>query len=151
MRDNIILNWGEIEKTIIKLSRELEDKNINVIIGISRGGVIPAGLLTILLGVKEYYTIKIRRYSDDKPPRELSKPEVNYSPLNLEGKNVLIVDDVTHTGETLRLAKKIVEKMKPRKVYTLALVLRLPADYEPDFYGLAVDKCPIFPWERFIT
>lgn len=143
----IPISWNELLHVVLKLSRKIRD--VDYIVGIKRGGVIPAVLIGASLGISEIGFIQLKRYSDDKPPRELyDRPRVLKTEIgNVQGKIVLLVDDLARTGKTLIEAEKLLKNMGAKKVFKAVIVLKKNALFKPDFYGLLLDKCPYFPWE----
>jgi hypoxanthine phosphoribosyltransferase len=69
--------------------------------------------------------------------------------LDLTGKNVLIVDDVTDSGESLQVTKEHVRTMNPKELKTATIWCfdKTPDDKLSDFY---VERLPwrwiVFPW-----
>ena len=72
-----------------------------------------------------------------------SKTEI---PFNIEGKIVVLIDDVLYTGRTIRAALDALQDFgRPQKVELCVLVNRrftreLPI--QPDYFGLAIDSEP---------
>ncbi len=69
--------------------------------------------------------------------------------LPIEGKNVLLIDDICDTGETLFEVKKYCEKFNPNRLKTAVLFLRDDKEHqiEPDFYVKSTHEWTISPWE----
>ncbi len=60
---------------------------------------------------------------------------------------VLLVDDLTDTGDSITLAKKHVLDSKPKEVRTVTLLHLRGSKYVPDFFGEDIDWAWIvFPW-----
>lgn len=115
-----------------------------VIVGIHTGGVWVAERLHALLGCKPPLgTLDISFYRDDFSRIGLH-PQVKPSnlPFALEGRNILLVDDVMHTGRTVRAAmNELFDYGRPASIRLAVLVDRggheLPI--HPDFAGLALE------------
>lgn len=99
---------------------------MDVILAIGSSGLIPAALIAAKLKVPEFYSIKVERYDEGKPPRVLyDDPVVHlYSNIDLTGKSVLVVDDLIRTGKTITKVLKIVENVSAKRIITLVLVLK---------------------------
>jgi hypoxanthine phosphoribosyltransferase len=67
-------------------------------------------------------------------------------PRELRGRRVLIVDDVSASGDTLELARTLAQKAGARWVRTAVLVRRLKG-YSPDFAAVRTDDLVVFPWD----
>ena len=102
----------DVEKLIKKLAEAVEGAHISepLIIGIHTGGVWIATALHKTLALKEPLgTIDISFYRDDFTQIGLN-PEVKASdlPINIEGRNLILVDDVLYTGRTTRAAMNVI-------------------------------------------
>jgi len=62
----------------------------DIVVGIARGGVIPAALLSKALGVKDMFTLKLEREND----RRISADALP----DISGKKILLVEDMLETG-----------------------------------------------------
>lgn len=144
----IKISWDDIVKAIKKLVEELNDFHPDIVIGIGRSGIIPAVLLSKKYGCK-LEILDIRKYSDEKPPRKIySKPIVLKSICNLLKGNILIVDDLVRTGETIRTAINIVKILGENiNIRTAAIVKKVECKFNIDAYYIEIDECPIFPWD----
>jgi hypothetical protein len=60
---------------------------------------------------------------------------------------VLIVDEITTSGDTLRLALAAVRAAHPAEVRTATSFART-SGYQPDYSALTMDAFVIFPWDR---
>lgn len=114
----------------------LKDK-FDLVIGISRGGVIPAAIISSYLGLP-LEIIKLS-FRDDSQKPKFSGPKL-LCPIDFdfESKRVLLVDDRSNSGVTLRTAKKLLIKAKSIKTF----VINGKADY-----SLFDEDCFKMPWE----
>ena len=98
-----------------------------IMIGVHTGGVWVAGRLHSMLGLTEPLgTLDISFYRDDFT-RVGVNPQVKISnlPVNLEDRHVILVDDVLHTGRTIRAAlNEIFDYGRPASVMLACLVER---------------------------
>jgi pyrimidine operon attenuation protein/uracil phosphoribosyltransferase len=91
----------------------------------------------------EYGRLDITFYRDDVASRDILVPNDTNIPFSIEGKNVVLIDDVLHTGRTIRAAMDaLLDFGRPKKVELLVLVDRrfsreLPV--QPDYSGHTVD------------
>jgi hypoxanthine phosphoribosyltransferase len=127
--------------------RVYQEYDPDLIVGIATAGVIPAAVIADILQV-DFYSIKISRRSGGEVVRE--RPEVlTAAPPQVAGRRVLLVDELTTSGETLRLALAAVRDVGPEDVRTAASFCR-PGGYSPDFHALVTDAHIVFPWDRQI-
>lgn len=138
--------FGELCRALaLKVAREYDPE---IIVGIARAGVIPGAVIASILRL-DFYSMKIsRRSGEDDDVRE--RPEVlSAAPREVAGKRVLIVDEITTSGDTLRLALAAVRDVHPSEVRTATSFARTTG-YHPDFSALTMDANVIFPWDRKI-
>ncbi len=144
------LNWEDIERYCIEIAKRIKRDGLkfDFILAISRGGLIPARLLSDYLDLDILVT-RIKFYTSIGKTSE--KPRVEYFPENIKNKRILLVDDIADTGESILLA---IEEMKRRNVYyyKVATLLKKPwSKVIPDYFVEETDKWVIFPWERMET
>lgn len=135
--------FGELCRALaLKVARDYAPE---VVVGIARAGVIPAAVIASILRV-DFYSMKISRKGMDDQVRE--RPEVlSAAPREVEGKRVLIVDEITTSGDTLRLALAAVRDVRPAEVRTATSFARTTG-YQPHYSALTLDAQVIFPWDR---
>jgi hypothetical protein len=142
----------EIYRDLAEIASMINDRDIkiDVIVGISRGGLIPARLLSDFLLVPEIKIVSAGFYLG--PKRRLEKPVI-ISPIKeeLNGKIVLLVDDVADTGETLMEIEKHLYEKGAGKVYTAVIYTKPWNKARVDFYVKRTEAWIIFPWERVET
>jgi hypoxanthine phosphoribosyltransferase len=142
-----VANWHDIYNILLELARTIKQNQIlpEIIVGVSRGGWLPARILSDLLDIPQLTSIRIEFYSEiNQPNREpiITQPV----PLPLHNKRVLLVDDITDSGKSLQLAKIELGKTAD-KIYTLTLYHKPWSCLTPDFYFIETSKWVIFPWE----
>lgn len=107
------------------------------LIGVQHSGMIIAEEMSRLLGTLLNRTIKTISVQLNK-----QKPEdvVLSEKIDLNGANIVIIDDVTNSGKTLLYALKPLLEGHPRSIQTLVLVERMHKQFpvKPDFVGVSV-------------
>ena len=68
--------------------------------------------------------------------------------VSVEGKKVLVVDDVADTGESLRLVRSHLEEQGATEVKTATIYYKPWSVIIPDYYEKETRSWIIFPWER---
>jgi len=144
----LTLGWNEIEEASLTIAEKIVSSGFTpqVIVGVLRGGWIPARMLSDLLDVKEVGALEIKFY---RGIEERSERPVITQPLvcDIKDKNVLIVDDVADTGKSLQVALGAVSLYGPKLIKTASLYTKPWSVIVPDFYYAQTDKWIIFPWE----
>ena len=142
------INWEKYGKIVKNLAKKAEDEfHPDCIVGNSKGGCIIGGTIAAILRL-DFYPMRISRRKNDKIV--FKKPRISVLPPNdILGKKVLLVDDISVTGETFKIARRILEKKKPKEIKTLSLA-RHKDSFIPDFCGLSSGDCIIFPWDRLV-
>lgn len=137
--------FGELCRALaLKVARDYDPE---MIIGIARAGVIPAAVVASILRV-DFHSMKISRREGIETVRE--RPSIlSAAPRQAEGKRVLIVDEITTSGDTLRLALAAVRDVHPAEVRTATSFART-GGYRPDYSALTMEAIVIFPWDRKI-
>jgi pyrimidine operon attenuation protein/uracil phosphoribosyltransferase len=130
------MSASEIERTLVRLAHEIVEKNNGsedlVLVGIKRRGVPLANRLSGLIQKIEKKpistgTLDITLYRDDLSTVGVSPVIQKSSPLGVEinNKNVILVDDVLYTGRTTRAAMDAVfDHGRPRRVQLCVLIDR---------------------------
>jgi len=142
------LSWelfGELCRALaLRVYREYDP---DLVVGIATAGVIPAAVIADILQV-DFFSMKISRRSDGR--RVSTEPMLlSTAPLQAAGRRVLLVDEITTSGDTLRLALATLREVLPAEIRTATCFCR-PKGYTPDFHALATDDIVVFPWDRQI-
>jgi len=118
----------------------------DVIVGVSRGGWVPARVLCDLLGAPVLASIGVEFYTGvgetGRGPRLTQSLTVAVS-----GKKVLLVDEVADTGKSLKLAREQVFKEGAREVRTVTMYTKPWSITEPDYHEKRTSSWIVFPWE----
>jgi len=144
---NEIVDWSWGLAEIIKRSGYRPD----VIVGIARGGLVPARLLCDFLGVENFLSIQSQHWTEAAKKEQKALIKFPYK-VDLSGMKVLLVDDIVDTGDSMALAKEyILENWHPSEVRTAALQwISTVAKIKPDYYYMEVREWVWFqyPWTR---
>ena len=138
------VTWKDFEDDCVELSKKLKGIKIDKIIAISRGGLVASRILSDLLTVKISH-ISISSYKNLQQDQEPMISDVPKS--NLKGKNILIVDDVSDTGKTLKRAVKYFKDLNVKNIYTTAPYIKPQTIQIPDFWVKKTQSWIIFPYE----
>jgi uncharacterized protein len=142
------LSWelfGELCRALaLRVYREYDP---DIVIGIATAGVIPAAVVADILQV-DFYSMKISRRAEGRRVSE-APMLLSTAPVQAASKRVLLVDEITTSGDTLRIALAALRDVVPKEIRTATCFCR-PGGYLPDFHALATDDLVVFPWDRQI-
>ncbi len=139
------ITWEQFEALCRTLAVMVAGYDPQVIVGIAKGGLMPATILASLLR-REFYPIRLSRRHNDQVVRET--PEVLMGPPPLiAGQRVLLVDDMIGTGKTLEIARQACLDQGAAEVRTVSLAAH-SFSQRPDYVALISDALIIFPWDR---
>lgn len=142
------INWNEFHLLCKKLAGQLKHKKIDLIIGIAKSGLFPSALLAGMLQ-KEIYPIRItRRHNDIVIRKELMW--IVDLPKNIKNKNILIVDEMADSGETLLIVCKKAKQLGAKSILTVSLAAHTWAKPMPNYVGIKSNALIIFPWDTQI-
>lgn len=145
-----LVPWEDIEKWCLDLKGQIiRSYRPEVIVGMARGGLVPARLLSDYLWIKDLFSVKTEHWGITATVDGAAKLSADRS-LNVAGRRVLVVDDITDTGGSMKLAREFVESLNPAEVKTATLLHIDSSEFAPDFYAVNVPKDQwtwfIFPW-----
>lgn len=144
----LILSWNDVYNLTLQLSERIVASGFvpDLIVGIARGGWIPARILSDVLYAHAMYNVRIEYYTDlGMHGRE---PKIT-QPLSIpiEEKNVLLIDEVSDTGESLYQASEYIKSLGAKNLKTAVLHLKPTSRITPDFYMQKVTSWTVYPWE----
>jgi hypoxanthine phosphoribosyltransferase len=119
----------------------------DIIVGVSRGGWPPARVMSDLLQNPNLANMKVEFYKDigvrNKKPR-ITQPVT----MEVVGKRVLVVDDVSDTGHSLRVVANHLRRKTVKELRVCTIYMKPQSVFRPDYYARTTRKWIIFPWER---
>ncbi len=149
--EKVYLTWDDVDDLIsCELVPRLRKNDYDVVLAITRGGIVPAGMIAEQLAIQPILVASVDFYEDSE--HELDWPVFMQFPSDslLRGQRVLIVDDVWYRGlEALSVSERV-EQAGGRP--TSVVLHYKPAysqfeDQSPDYYGAETDNWIIYPWE----
>jgi hypoxanthine phosphoribosyltransferase len=147
-----ILTWSQVDEIVDNLVPQLQSVGtFGAMVMITRGGVIPGGLLAEALDIQHLLTAAV-----DFPSTEaaglMAWPSFLQFPADalLDGRKTLIVDDVWGSGRTSTSVRERVVSAGATPftcVFHFNPYRSLFSKARPDFYGVATDAYITYPWE----
>lgn len=137
-----ILNAENADQKLHRMALEIAE-NLSgddapiILIGVRNSGTVIAEITAGYLRQYLHNDITVISVSLDKhAPTEVVLSE----DLNLDGKNIIVTDDVSNSGKTLIYALKPVLNYQPKRIQTLVLVERMHKSFpvKPDYVGSSI-------------
>ncbi|MHA1971657.1 MAG: phosphoribosyltransferase [Candidatus Hodarchaeales archaeon] len=155
-----VLKWQDIDLLARKCYHLAKSDNFwpDIIIGISRGGWIPARLLSDMFEA-EYHvnrpqkslllaTMQIKFYAAiaERHTRPVIAQDVG---VDIYNKKILLVDDLADTGDSLRTALDYLDLKSPEEVRIATLLFKPWSKIKPNYFAEQVTEWVIFPHEYY--
>lgn len=115
------LSWDQLHKDTSALAQRLGTiRQWDVIVAITRGGLVPAAIVAHALNMHRIETLGIASYGDDNAQGDIKLIKfLNDEVLaaGQHGSGVLIIDDLVDTGKTARVVRDMMPKAHFATVY----------------------------------
>jgi hypothetical protein len=147
------ISWEEVDKLIDHLIVQFDDE-YEAMVMITRGGIIPGGMLAEAMGLTHILTaaVDFPAQMESESSKLLVWPQFIQFPEDelLRGRRVLVVDDVWGSGRTITAVKNRVSAGAGRP-HTCVLHFNphrnLFGTARPDFFAASTDAHIVYPWE----
>ncbi|MCX8151121.1 MAG: phosphoribosyltransferase [Candidatus Bathyarchaeota archaeon] len=141
-----VLSLNQVYTLLLKQAVCIRESGFkpDVIVGVCRGGWLPALFLSDLLENPNVASIQVKSYvgiGESHQPTLLQDVSAAVA-----GKHVLIADDVADSGRSLRLVKEHLLKRGALVVKTATLYFKPQSVFKPDFYAKQTSCWVVFPW-----
>lgn len=146
--DKEVLTWERFGSASRELAATIVDSAFDpeIIIAVARGGLLPAGALSYALGIKLSDAINVEFYTDvhaTLPDPILLAPLLDAE--SIQGKRLLVVDDVADSGRTLALVLELLENMGAQ-ARSAVLYAKPTSTVDPDYVWRRSAEWIVFPW-----
>ena len=135
------LDWSDIEKLVNQIVKGLKKDNVDIdtIVPIMKGGFIPSALIGKKLNIDTYSCLHIRRSESNLSNCDFHDPKMLgiTATDSLRDKNVLIVEDIVFSGETIKFAIEQLKEYNVKNIYVCTLY---------NFYSGGVICQPLTNW-----
>lgn len=140
------ISWERFIRDIHQLAALIDEAHIPLtkIIAISRGGLIPARILSDLLNLPLSY-LTISSYSDFQQTHEPTVKDI--PPSIFAHDSVLIVDELADTGRTFERAEEYLASLPHASYHTAAVYQKPHSAVVPTFCGPTIDAWIVLPYE----
>lgn len=143
-----LMSWDLFDKLAKNVAKGITMSGFkpDFMVGLARGGWVLSRVLCDYIGVKDLVSLKVEHWGVTATPD--GKAQIKYPfDIDLAGRNVLVVDDITDTGESMLVAVEYVKSKNPASIKTAALRHIEGSKFTPDFYGDIISwRWVVFPW-----
>jgi hypoxanthine phosphoribosyltransferase len=144
-----LISWDEAYQLSRKLARAIKSSGFcpDLVIAIGRGGYVPARIVCDFLLHSLLTSIKIEHWdiaACKRPEAAVRFPLA----VDVRDQSILIIDDVTDTGDTLRAALDYVKALGAGETKTGVMQHKTTSSVVPDFYVDVIKdwRWIIYPW-----
>jgi uncharacterized protein len=104
--ERVIVSWDDLDRLVTDLAERLAPHHFDVLLAITRGGLVPAGMLAYRLRIRNILVAAVEFYDDQGQPGP--RPTFLQFPADplLRGQRVLVVDEVWDSGTTIHAVTK---------------------------------------------
>lgn len=135
------VTWDQLHRDSKALAwRMLEKGPFKTIVGISRGGLVPAAIIARELNIRHMDTVCIATYQH----REQTGAEQIIKGIEGDGQDTLVIDDLVDTGATGRLVRAMLPKAHFATVYAKPAGRPLVDSFITE---VSQDTWILFPWD----
>ena len=142
MIQKIYISWEDFHRHTKELCQKLKSQGqYNKIIAVSRGGLIPAGIIAYELDIRNNEAINFSSY-DNEEQRKTEDIEFEANVGSVD-KKTLIVDDLADSGRTI----EVLRKYYPQATFVTIYAKKQGAS-QVDIYAQDMpDEWIVFPWD----
>ena len=144
-----IPSWDQIYGLLLKLAEAVRKSGFepDLIVGVSRGGCIPARIISDLLENPKLANVTVEFYAglaETKNEPTITQPVS----VSVKDKRVLVVDDLADTGESLKLVNLHLKKHGAFEVKIATIYYKPWSIIVPHYYEKETRRWIVFPWEQ---
>jgi len=148
-----MVDWNNVYDLCRDVSKEMKDARFKpeVIIGVARGGWYLARVLCDFFLLNDLFSLKMEHWGITATITGAAEMKYGLDDAarnKLRAKRVLIADDLTDTGDSLKLVVEYVKSLGAKDVKTATLHHKTSSSFVPDFYGELIKewRWVIYPW-----
>lgn len=146
-----LVSWDEAYRLSKILAQKIKSSGFkpDIVIGIARGGLVPARIVCDFLLLRDLATIKVEHWGI---AATMGKAKLKFPlPVDISGKKVLVVDDVVDTGDTYAVTMEHMKEKNPSEVRSAVLHYKSCSTFVPDYWAEKQDawKWIIYPWAAY--
>ena len=144
-----IPSWDQLYGLLLNLSEAVRKSGFeaDLMVGVSRGGWIPARIMSDLLENPNLANVTAEFYVGVAETRQ--EPSITQPvSASVDGKKVLVVDDLADTGKSLKIVNAHLKNQGASEVRIATIYYKPWSITVPDYYEKETRRWIIFPWEQ---
>jgi len=139
------VSWEQFHRDCRALAWRLSGQGSwQAMVSVTRGGLVPAAIVARELGIRVIETVSVKSFHDYKTQGQLEILKPISPAVTALGASVLIVDDLTDTGQTARAVRAMVPEAHYATVYAKPLGRPLVDTFVTE---VSQDTWIYFPWD----
>jgi hypoxanthine phosphoribosyltransferase len=143
--DILRISWEATVEYVEQLAGKV-DFAPDMIVGLSRGGLVPARIMSDVLGVDDVGIVGMRFYKGMSRAGEF--PVITQElTSDLSGKRILLVDDVADSGRSLMVAKDYLRRKGAAAIKVATIHYKPNSQFKPDYFVMTTSSWIAYPWE----
>jgi uncharacterized protein len=147
--DRDIVSWDALDRMVSGLAERLVGARFDLLLAITRGGLVPAGMLAYRLRIRNILVAAVEFYDDAGQPGP--RPTFLQFPADplLRGQRILVVDEVWDSGTTIHA---VTERIRQAGGYPTTVVIHYKPLHsvvpgKPDLYAVTTDQWVVYPFK----
>jgi hypoxanthine phosphoribosyltransferase len=148
VEDRLVVTWDELDRLVRELAEQVRGE-YDVMLAITRGALVPAGMLAYQLGIRNILVAAVAFY--DEAGRPADAPSFLQFPVDplLHGRRVLVVDEVWDTGTTIQA---VIDRVRLAGGTPTTAVLHYKPGHSrvpsvPDHHVVTTDAWVVYPFK----
>ena len=146
-----LTSWADVDRWADRLADRIRSAHAvpETIVALTRGGWVPSRLLSDRLAVKRIVSLRAQHWGVTATPDGKAQLTEGLSGP-VDGQKVLVVDDITDTGESLSLAVEHVAQQHPARLESAACLHIAHSKFVPTYFAEEIPRTGwvwvVFPW-----
>ena len=147
--ERVVVSWDDLDRLIAEMAERLAPQRFDVMLAITRGGLVPAGMLAYRLRIRNILVAAVEFYDDEGQPGP--RPTFLQFPADplLRGQHILVVDEVWDSGTTIHAVTQRIRQAGG--IPTTAVVHWKPersvAPGSPDVHAVTTAAWVVYPFK----
>lgn len=144
-----ILSFKDVHEMVKKVAEKVKASNYEptTIVGLARGGWVPARLMCDFLGITDLVSLKVEHWLETGKTKD--EATIKYPIVSsMSGKRLLVVDDITDTGKSVLTSLEHLRTLNPEEIRVGVMQYITTSKCKPDYYAEEVSDWYwfIYPW-----